>query len=463
MRARASVPFTDRIAPLRRSRRLRTALVGGIGAVALVAGAAPAHAAGPRISPSSNLVVGAGSYPAMVSAPRNALPPVPSPSGGITGAGISATTGSMKITGAPGTFTAAMIGSFLDDGVGALVADGAAALPLNAMFPVYPRQGLPKIKAVAADGSSATMTQAAIGSGSGSTYVVAPTAAVVVMIQGLGGLPYIVDVYTPVTNGLCLTPLWPDAECGYDAGNLQWQSGVAIATAGLDGSLAPTAITLQEGAPDGNLGVKTTGSVWAKYYDPDGAGEAPLAPWAVPAGTPGAVERTCRPDELDRRIPNPWAGGVDYCVVNVIAINAGKNTDAQGKPFSYYALPITWAASISAQVVGSDLVITGTEFANDDVILKLLIKNAKAKVTGTLTACPALNRIVTAAEIGPADGVGTFTFTVPNYAAGCTVPTGSTLKVVALGSKDIQKSQIPGEPDLGMNKPKKASGILLMP
>lgn len=149
--------------------------------------------------------------------------------------------------------------------------------------------------------------------------------------------------------------------------------------------------------------------------------------------------------------------------MNVIAINAGKSTDAQGKPFSYYALPITWAASISAQVVGSDLVITGTEFANDDVILKLLIKNAKAKVTGTLTACPALNRIVTAAEIGPADGVGTFTFTVPNYAAGCTVPTGSMLKVVALGSKDIQKSQIPGEPDLGMNKPKKATGILLMP
>ncbi|MEY3360840.1 MAG: hypothetical protein RL531_559 [Actinomycetota bacterium] len=435
----------------------------GIGAVALLAATAPAGAAGPRIAPSSNLVVGAGTYPAVVSAPRNALPPVPNPSGGITGAGISATTGSTRVTGAPGTFTTAMIGSFLDDGTGALVADGEAALPLNESFPVYPRQGIPRIRTVATDGSSATMSQPAIGSGSGSTYVVAPVAAQVVIIQGLGGLPYIVDVYTPVTNGLCLTPLWPDAECGYDAGNLQWQTGVAIATAGLDGSLAPTAFTIREGAPDGNLGVRTTGSVWAKYFDPDADGPAPVAPWAVPAGTPGAIERTCRPDELDRRIPNPWAGGVDYCVVNVIGINAGRSVDAPGKPFSYYAVPITWAASISAQVVGSDLVITGTEFANDDVILRLLIRNAKAKVTGTTTACPALNRIVTAAEIGPADGVGTFTFTIPDYATGCTVPTGSMLKVVALGSRDIQKSQIPGDPDLGMNRPKKATGILLMP
>lgn len=462
MRARASVPCTDRSGGSPRS-RLRTALVSGVGAVALIAGAAPAHAAGPRVTPSSNLTVGSGTYLASVSAPRAALPPVPSPSGGITGAGITATAGSTKITGSPGTFTAAMIGSFVDDGVGALVADGAPAVALNVAFPVYPRQKLPAIKAVAADGSFASLTQAAIASGSGGAYVIAPVAAQVVIIQGLGGLPYIVDVYTPVTNGLCLSPLWPGATCGYDAGNLQWQSSVVLATAGLDGSLAPTAFTIREGAPDGALGVTTTGSVWAKYYDPDGAGEAPLAPWSVPAGTAGAIERTCRPDELDRRIPNPWAGGVDYCVVNVIGINAGKSTDAQGKPFSYFALPITWAASISAQVVGPDVVITGTEFANDDVIAKLLIRNPQAKVTGTTTACPALNRTLTASQVGAADGVGTFTYTIPNYAAGCTVPAGSSLKVIALGSKDVQKSQIPGDPDLGMNKPKKATGVLLMP
>lgn len=457
------MPRAYRPASGRGFRRVRTALLGGVGAIALVAGAAPAGAAGPRVSPSSNLVVGAGTYAATVSAPRNTLPPVPSPSGGITGAAIATTAGSMRITASPGTFAGSIIGSFLDDGVGALVADGADAVALNAAFPVYPRQGLARIKAVAADGSSATMTAPAIASGSGGTYVIAPVAAQVVIIQGLGGLPYIVDVFTPVTNGLCLTPLWPSATCGYDSGNLQWQSSVVLATANLDGSLPATGFTLREGAPDGALGAGTTGSVWAKYYDPDGAGEAPLAPWAVPAGTPGAVERTCRPDELDRRIPNPWAGGVDYCVVNVIAINGGKSTDAQGKPFSYYALPITWAANITAQVVGSDLVITGSEFANHDAILKVMIKNPKAKVTGTTTACPALNRILTAADVGPADGVGTFTFTVSDYAAGCTVPSGSTLKVIAQGSKDVQKSQIPGDGDLGINAPKKATGILVMP
>ena len=212
--------------------------------------AGPAAAKGPKLVPASNLLVGGGTYSATVSAPRGTLPPVPNPTGGITGASISAVSGSSKITGTPGTFPATMIGSFVDDGADALLPDGSEALPLNSLFAVYPHQALAQIKAVAADGSSATLTQPAIGTGSGGTYVVAPVPAQVVLIQGVGGLPYIVDVYTPVTGGLCLGPLWGDAECGYDSGNLQWQNGLVLATAGTDGSLAATPFTIHEGIPD---------------------------------------------------------------------------------------------------------------------------------------------------------------------------------------------------------------------
>lgn len=439
----------------------RAAAAVGAGLLAIGLAAGPAAAKGPKIVPASNLLVGGGSYVASVSAPRGTLPSVPNPTGGISGASIRTITGSAKITANPGTFVPTMIGSFVDDGGGALLPDGSPATALNPIFPVYPNQALARIKAVAADGSSAALTQPATGTGSGSTYVIAPVAAQVALVQGVGGLPFIVDVYTPITAGLCLGPLWGDSECGYDSGNLQWQTGIALATAGLDGSLPATAFTIKEGVPDGLLSEKTPGAVWAKYFDPDEAGPAPLAPWAVPAGTSGASERGCRPDALDRLIPN--AGGVDYCVVNVVGLNAGKSTEGQGKPFSYFALPITWAASMSAHVSGADLVVEGSDFANDDIIVKFMVKNAKAKITGTTTPCPALNRLLTAVDVGPADAVGAFSFTIPNYAAGCTVPAGSTTKVQAQGSKDLQHSQIPGDPDLGTNLPKKASFSLLMP
>ena len=181
----------------------------------------------------------------------------------------------------------------------------------------------------------------------------------------------------------------------------------------------------------------------------------------MPPGTQYATERGCRPDIYDRLIPN--AGGVDYCVVNVVAANAGKSTEGYGKPFSYYALPLTWAAQLFAQVQGSDLHVGGFEFANDDVITKLIIKNSKATITGTTTPCPALNRVVTSAGVGPADQVGNFDYYVTDYANGCTVPSGSVTKITALGSKDIQQSQIPGEPALGTNLPRKASYALVMP
>ncbi len=230
----------------------------GVSAAAVAAPAAaagPAAAKGPKLVPASNLLVGSGTYSATVSAPRGTLPPVPNPSGGITGASISAVAGSPKITGTPGTFPATMIGSFVDDGADALLPDGSEALPLNSLFAVYPHQALAKIKAVAADGSSATLTQPATGTGTGATYVIAPVPAQVVLIQGVGGLPFIVDVYTPVTGGLCLGPLWGDAECGYDSGNLQWQNGLVLATAGTDGSLAAAVSDLDVHLEGGAVGV----------------------------------------------------------------------------------------------------------------------------------------------------------------------------------------------------------------
>lgn len=432
----------------------------------LIAMALPvtAGALGPKISPSSNFVVGAGTSSAVISASRGSFLPVPASSGGITGATITAVTASLKITAQLGFFTPAMIGSFVDDGIGGVVSDGASVEPVSELVAVYPRQGLSKIKAVTADGKTATLTQAAIGSGSAvGIYIVAPAAALVAIIQGIGGLPYLVDLYTPVTGGLCLSPLWPNTLCGYDSNYLSFFSTLVLATASLDGSFAATGYTIKEGQPDSNIGLSilSPGTIWAKYFDPDGVeGPAPLAPWAVPSTESGAIPRACRPDDLDRQIPN--AGGVDYCVVNLVALNAGQ-TSLYGKPFSYYALPLTWAASISASINAGDILISGNEFANNDVVTKLQVKNSKAKISGTLTPCPALNRIYTSSEVGPANGIGDFNLTISNYASGCNVPAGSSTKIQAIGSKDTQLSQIPGDPALGTNLAKKASFTLIMP
>lgn len=431
----------------------------------LIATASPAAAgaAGPKISPSSNLARGAGTYSSFISASKGAFPRVPgAASSDWTGATITGVAGSTKITSAPGTFSSTSIGSFVDDGIGGTVSDGVSVIGMSALIAVYPRQGLSKIKAVSLDGVTATLTIAAINSGTGGVYIVAPAQAVVAVVQGLGGLPYLADVSTPVTSGLCLGTLWAGSVCPYNSDYLSFFSSLALQTASADGSFPAAALTLKEGQPDSNsgLGIVSPGTIWAKYYDPDGAGSLPLAPWAVPSSTAGAIARECRPDDLDRRIPN--AGGVDYCAVNFVALNGGQNS-LTGRPYNFYSLPITWAASMSASISAGDVLISGDEFANGDVITKLQVKNSKAKLTGTLLPCPALNRIYTSSEVGPANDVGDFDLTISNYASGCNVPAGSSTKIQAMGSKDTQLSQISGEPALGTNLAKKASFTLIMP
>ena len=67
----------------------------------------------------------------------------------------------------------------------------------------------------------------------------------------------------------------------------------------------------------------TPGPVYTKTFDPDGADFAPFAPYGVPSTEPGATPIGCAPGPADRSIPNPAVGGVDYCIVSAIALNAG--------------------------------------------------------------------------------------------------------------------------------------------
>ncbi|MBJ7513460.1 MAG: hypothetical protein JHC94_03975, partial [Acidimicrobiia bacterium] len=121
----------------------------------LIATASPAAAgaAGPKISPSSNLARGAGTYSSFISASKGAFPRVPgAASSDWTGATITGVAGSTKITSAAGTFSSTSIGSFVDDGIGGTVSDGVSVGGMSALIAVYPRQGLSKIKAVSLDG-----------------------------------------------------------------------------------------------------------------------------------------------------------------------------------------------------------------------------------------------------------------------------------------------------------------------
>lgn len=108
---------------------------------------------------------------------------------------------------------------------------------------------------------------------------------------------------------------------------------------------------------------------------------------------------------------------------------------------------------------GPDLVITGTDFANDDVIVKI-VANGKAKVAGNpLLKCPALNQSITGVT---ANSTGTVVKVISGYATGCAVPSTSVTKVTLIGTKDIQKSQIPGNLVIGTNLPKNASALIAM-
>ena len=98
---------------------------------------------------------------------------------------------------------------------------------------------------------------------------------------------------------------------------------------------------------------------------------------------------------------------------------------------------------------------------SDDVIVKVVIANGKAKVAGNpLVKCPALNGSITGVT---ASATGAVLAAVAGYASGCVVPPGSLTKVTLIGSKDVQKSQIPLNAVIGTNLAKKASTLITMP
>jgi hypothetical protein len=181
-----------------------------------------------------------------------------------------------------------------------------------------------------------------------------------------------------------------------------------------------------------------------------------VLPFAVAPDDPGATPRRCAPDVQDRSIPDS-AGGVDYCLVTAIALNGGVQSTKL--PYLISTFPVTWAASAGGFVNGTTLAIIGSDFANNDIIVKIVVANGKAKVTGSpLVKCPALNQIILGTT---ATATGDVLAAVDDI--GCTVPSGSLTRVTLIGTKDVQKSEIPPNPVIGTNLPKRATALITMP
>lgn len=432
------------------------AIVAGlvIAAGSTIGYAASAGAAGIAVKPNSNLAVGGGSYPASVSAPKGTFPRVPDPAVAPSTRTVTTKLGGAAIVGAASSFSSLDLGSFVEDGPGGLLPDGVDVNPLTPLVAVYPRQGLAYIKSVNSTGTTATLSQKATAAGTGSVSVIAPATPLLLVTQSSGSIPFIVAEPT----GLCLGPLFLGGLCPLSAGNLANDATRQVTFANPDGSLAPTAFTIVEGGLDGGLGT-TPGPIFTKVFDPDGSGFAPFAGYAVPSTESGVSQLGCAPGLADRLIPNPLVGGVDYCMVNVLVLNAGVQTSLI--PYALFSIPLTWTASAAGGVLGSDFVVGGSDFANNDTIVKIQVANGKAKVTGSPTVkCPALNQRITGVV---ADATGGVISVIANYASGCTVPSGSITKVTLIGSKDVQKSQIPPNAIIGTNAAKKASVLVTMP
>jgi hypothetical protein len=172
----------------------------------------------------------------------------------------------------------------------------------------------------------------------------------------------------------------------------------------------------------------------------------------------GSAPIGCAPGLADRSIPNPAIGGVDYCMVTAIVLNSGVQTTLV--PFQLKQFPITWAANASGFAGGGDLAIVGFDFANGDPITKIIVSNGKAKQTANpLLKCTALNQTITGVS---ADTVGNVVHVISNYASGCTVPSTSFTKVTIIGTKDVQRSQIPPNDIIGTNLAKKATALIPM-
>ncbi len=415
--------------------------------------ASVAGAAGIIVKPSSNLAVGGGTYIATVTAPNGTFPKVPDPAATPSTRTATSKALSAAVIGAPGTFSAADIGAFAEDGLGGRLPDGVPVTDITPLAPAYPRQGLAYVKAVNLTGTTATLSQKAIAAGSGPFDLIAPATPALLITQSTGSVPFL----APIPTGLCWVFAFPGNVCGYDIGNLAMGATKVTMLANADGSMS-TPFTITEGVMDGTLGTNP-GPLYVRSFDPDGPGGYGVLPFAVAPLEAGSTPRGCAPDDQDRSIPNPLIGGVDYCMVTVIVLNAGVQSTLI--PFRLASFPLTWAASASGATFGPDLVIGGSNFANNDVIVKIIVANGKAKVTGNpLVKCPALNQSITGVV---ADGVGAVVTVIPAYATGCTVPPNSLTKVTLIGTKDIQQSQIPPNVIMGTNLPKKASALITMP
>lgn len=417
-----------------------------------VSSAVTAGAVGIIVKPNSNLAVGAGSYIATVSAPKGSFPNVPDPAAAPSPRTAATKIASKALVGVAGTFTAADIGRFVDDGVGGRLPDGVSVTQFTPLVPVYPRQGLPTITAVNLTGTTATMSIAATSAGSGAVDLIAPTPAQLLVSQSTGSVAFL----APVPIGLCWIFDFPGNVCGYDIGNIAFGATKQTVTANADGSLTLTPFTITEGTAEGSLGTNP-GPVMVRSFDPDGAGPYPVLPFAVAPTDPNATARRCAPDGQDRAIPD-GVGGVDYCMVTAIALNAG--VQSRKIPYSLSSFPLTWAASASGALLGSSLAIGGTDFADNDVIVKIVVVNGKAKLSSDpLVKCPALNQSITGVT---ADALGNVLSVIADYATGCTVPTSSFTKVTIIGTKDVQRSEIPPNPVIGTSLPKKASVLISM-
>ena len=424
-----------------------------IAAVVAVSSAVTAGAVGITVMPNSNLAVGAGSYVSTVSAPKGSFPNVPDPAATSSTRTAATKAASKALIGSSGTFTAADIGRFVDDGVGGRIPDGVSVSQFTPLVPVYPRQGLPTITAVNLTGTTATMSIAATIAGSGAVDLIAPTPAKLLVSQSTGSVAFL----APIPTGLCWIFDFPGNVCGYDIGNIAFGATKQIVTANADGSLTSTPFAITEGTADGSLGTNP-GPVMVRSFDPDGPGTGyPVLPFAVSPTDPNATARRCAPDGQDRAIPD-GVGGVDYCMVTAIALNAGVQSTKL--PYKLSSFPLTWAASASGALLGSSLVIGGTDFADNDVIVKIVVANGKAKLSSNpLVNCPALNQSITGVT---ADALGNVLSVIPDYATGCTVPTNSFTKVTIIGTKDVQRSEIPPNPVIGTSVAKKASVLISM-
>ena len=145
-------------------------------------------------------------------------------------------------------------------------------------------------------------------------------------------------------------------------------------------------------------------------------------------------------------------------MVTAIALNAGVQSTFV--PFQLKQVPITWAAGGGGFVFGDAFVITGHDFANDDTLVKVIVSNLKAKQTANpLLLCPALNQTILGQH---ADSLGRVQIVIPTYASGCTVPSTSSTRVTIIGTKDVQRSQIPPNDIIGTSLPKKSIALIPM-